>query len=67
MAESTIMEIGGWKTAAMFRRYAIRDPRDIKAAIEKREKKREQYRAENSQQERQTEAEGTEVAATDAV
>jgi len=37
------MDMGGWKTSAMFRRYAITDPRDIKAAIEKRE----QARAEN--------------------
>jgi integrase len=67
VAESTIMEIGGWRTASMFRRYAIKDPRDIKAAIEKREEKREQARAENRQQERQTEVEGTAVAATDSV
>jgi hypothetical protein len=44
VAESTIMDIGGWKTRAMFDRYAIKDPRDIAAAIEKRE----QARAENS-------------------
>jgi integrase len=44
VAESTIMEIGGWKTSAMFKRYAIKDPRDIAAAIGKRE----QARAENS-------------------
>jgi hypothetical protein len=34
------MEIGGWKTSSMFLRYAIKDPRDIKAAIEKRERAR---------------------------
>jgi integrase len=70
VGESTIMAIGGWRTASMFRRYAITDPRDIKAAIEKREEKQEQDRAEaraNSQQERQAEAEGTADAATDAV
>jgi hypothetical protein len=44
VAESTIMDIGVWKTKAMFDRYAIKDPRDIAAAIEKRE----QARAENS-------------------
>ncbi len=44
VAESTIMDIGGWKTRSMFKRYAIKDSRDIKAAIEKRE----QARFENS-------------------
>ncbi len=44
VAESTIMDIGGWKTRSVFKRYAIKDSRDIKAAIEKRE----QARAENS-------------------
>jgi integrase len=62
-AESTIMAIGGWKTAAMFRRYAIKDPRDIKAAIEKRE----QARVENSQEQRQAAEERIAVAATEAV
>jgi len=42
--ESTIMDIGGWKTREMFKRYAITDTRDIAAAIQKRE----QARAENS-------------------
>ena len=36
VAESTIMDIGGWKTRSMFKRYAIKDTRDIKAALEKR-------------------------------
>jgi len=40
VAESTIMDIGGWKTRSMFKRYAINDTRDIKAAIEKREQAR---------------------------
>jgi len=44
VAEFTIMDIGGWKTRARFDRYAIKDRRDIAAAIEKRE----QARAENS-------------------
>jgi integrase len=30
--ESTIMALGGWKTASMFRRYAIVDPSDLKKA-----------------------------------
>jgi hypothetical protein len=34
------MDMGGWKTASMFRRYAITDPRDIKAAVEKRQQVR---------------------------
>jgi integrase len=63
VAESTIMAIGGWKTAAMFRRYAIKDPRDIKAAIEKRE----QARVENSKEQRQAAEERIAVAATEAV
>lgn len=49
VAESTIMQTGGWRTASVFRRYAIQDPRDIKAAIEKRQEKREQDRADNRQ------------------
>jgi len=35
--ESTIMDIGGWKTREMFKRYAITDSKDIAAAIAKRE------------------------------
>jgi len=42
--ESTIMDIGGWKTREMFKRYAITDSKDIAAAIAKRE----QLQAENS-------------------
>ena len=42
--ESTIMDIGGWKTREMFKRYAITDSKDIAAAIAKRE----QAEAENS-------------------
>jgi integrase len=40
VAESTIMDIGGWKTRSMFDRYAIKDARDIRAAIEKRQRAR---------------------------
>ena len=36
VAESTIMDIGGWKNSSVLRRYAIKDPRDIAAAIQKR-------------------------------
>jgi len=43
--ESVVQSIGGWKTAAMFKRYAIVSSADQKAAIEKLEKARE---AENS-------------------
>jgi hypothetical protein len=43
--ESTIMDIGGWKTREMFKRYAITDSKDIAAAITKRER----AQAENSQ------------------
>jgi hypothetical protein len=34
VAESVIQDIAGWKTAAMFRRYTIRDSRVIKSAID---------------------------------
>jgi hypothetical protein len=40
------MFIGGWKTAPMFRRYAIISRSDQKAAVEKLE----QQRRENSRQ-----------------
>ena len=33
VAESVIMSIGGWKTAAMFRRYAIVSHSDQKVAV----------------------------------
>jgi integrase len=46
VAESVIMSIGGWKTAAMFRRYAIVSQTDQKVAVEKLE----QQRRENSRQ-----------------
>ena len=36
--ESTIMDIGGWKTREMFKRYAIIDSKDIAAAIAQRER-----------------------------
>jgi integrase len=38
--ESVIMTIGGWKTAAMFRRYAIVSNSDVKQAITKLEEAR---------------------------
>ncbi len=34
VSESVIMKLGGWKTAAMFRRYAIIDTRDLTEALE---------------------------------
>jgi len=37
VAESVIMAAGGWKTAAMFRRYAIVSSADQRAAVEKLE------------------------------
>ncbi len=42
--ESVVMSIGGWKTPAMFRRYAIVSSADQRAAMEKLER----ARAENS-------------------
>ena len=38
--ESVVQKIGGWKTAAMFKRYAIVSSADQKAAIEKLEQAR---------------------------
>jgi integrase len=37
VAESTIMKIGGWRTADVFRRYAIVDKQDMKNAMGKLE------------------------------
>ena len=45
MAESVIMTMGGWKTPAMFRRYAIVSSADQRAFVEALEKSRA---AENS-------------------
>jgi hypothetical protein len=42
VSESTIMDIAGWRTSSMFKRYAISDPRDIRAAIEKRQQARDE-------------------------
>jgi integrase len=60
VAETTIMDMAGWETRAMFKRYAIVDGADIRAAVGKLE----QARAENSHKnshnlpsEAQTEAE----------
>jgi integrase len=44
VAETTIMSISGWATREMFKRYAITDGSDIRAAVVKLE----QARAENS-------------------
>ena len=38
--ESVIMQAGGWKTAAMFRRYAIVSSADQRAAVEMLERAR---------------------------
>ena len=38
--ESVVMSIGGWKTAAMFRRYAIVSTADQRAAMDKLERAR---------------------------
>jgi integrase len=40
VAESVVMAIGGWKTAAMFRRYAIVSTADQRAAMDKLEEAR---------------------------
>jgi integrase len=40
VAESVIMQAGGWKTAAMFRRYAIVSSADQRAAVEMLERAR---------------------------
>ena len=47
--ESVVQKIGGWKTAAMFKRYAIVSDGDIRSAISRLEESRlEQAKAENS-------------------
>jgi hypothetical protein len=44
-----VQKIGGWKTAAMFKRYAIVSDGDIRSAISRLEESRlEQAKAENS-------------------
>jgi len=40
--ESVVMAMGGWKTAAMFRRYAIVSSADQSAAVEMLERARTQ-------------------------
>jgi|SRR5450755_1346765 hypothetical protein len=37
VAETTIMDMAGWETRAMFKRYAIVDDADIRAAVAKLE------------------------------
>jgi integrase len=39
--EEVIMRIGGWKTASVFKRYAIVDQRDIRAALQQLERVRQ--------------------------
>ncbi|MGD1214323.1 MAG: site-specific integrase [Terriglobales bacterium] len=47
--ESVVQKIGGWKTGAMFKRYAIVSDGDIRSAISRLEESRlEQTKAENS-------------------
>ncbi len=41
--ESVVMSIGGWKTAAMFRRYAIVSSADIAAGLEQLEQHRAKF------------------------
>jgi integrase len=45
VAESTIMDMGGWRTREMFKRYAISDNRDVRVAVEKRELAQAEARA----------------------
>jgi integrase len=42
VSESVIMATGGWKTPAMFRRYAIVSSADQRAAVEMLERAREE-------------------------
>ena len=46
--ESVVMTMGGWKTPAMFRRYAIVSTTDQRAAVEKLERARARARTTNS-------------------
>jgi hypothetical protein len=41
VAEKVIMDIGGWKTAAVFKRYSIVNPNDSAMAIRKVEARRQ--------------------------
>jgi integrase len=50
-AEEVIMEIGGWKTPSVFKRYAIVDQTDIRTAMTRLEVKQERDRAEAAVQE----------------
>ena len=43
VAESTIMAIGGWKTRETFDRYVIKDNRDVRAAVAKREQAQAEF------------------------
>jgi hypothetical protein len=43
--DKTCMVIGGWKTAAVFKRYRIVDPHDLREAARKIEEQRERARA----------------------
>jgi hypothetical protein len=44
IAEDVIMQIGGWQTAEVFKRYSIKDQHDTDAAIRKLEKKAHKLR-----------------------
>jgi hypothetical protein len=46
VSESVIMEIAGWETDSMFRRYAIVSPADRRDAMEKLEADRARMDAE---------------------
>jgi hypothetical protein len=48
------MEIGGWKTASMFRRYAIVSNADIKTGIEQLEQSRAEISHDFSHDSRET-------------
>lgn len=57
VAESVIMKIGGWKTASVFRRYAIVSNRDTGLAMAALEEKRAQDEAQREAQRKAREAE----------
>jgi len=48
--ETTIMKIGGWRTASVFRRYSIVTTEDTKRGMEKRERYAQELRARREQE-----------------
>jgi hypothetical protein len=54
VAEGTIMKIGGWKTASVFRRYDITDEADLEAAAERLNQKRQKLALQQTENQART-------------